>query len=175
MNSQIIEEPDYKRAKETAIKIIKDNDIIEPPIDITRLVKKYIGNIIYFSSSHLTDEYKNVSGFIDFPNNTIYLNTDDIIQRQVFTLAHELGHFILHKNLYEKYPEKYNIFLRNVEINTKEEKEANCFAAELLVPKTFLQNFKKKYRFVTTANLAVIFGVSYEMMQNREKGISNEI
>lgn len=55
----------------------------------------------------------------------IIVNSHNIsIERQIFTVAHELGHLVLHKKAYTKNPKE----------NKKEEKEADIFAAELLLP-----------------------------------------
>jgi len=61
--------------------------------------------------------------------------------RQRFTIAHEIGHFFLHKG-------EQVIVDRNFRINFRDERsgkaekpeeiEANCFAAELLMPLDFL-------------------------------------
>ncbi|MEB7423300.1 ImmA/IrrE family metallo-endopeptidase [Mammaliicoccus sciuri] len=58
--------------------------------------------------------------------------------RRRFTMAHELGHIILHWGWPEYKPEaQYNILYRNEhsnEANSKIENEANEFAAQLLAP-----------------------------------------
>lgn len=65
--------------------------------------------------------------------------------RQNFTIAHELGHYLLHEgetvHLDSKKP-GYTIQLRNPMSSTGEdlsEREANLFAAELLMPATLLE------------------------------------
>jgi Zn-dependent peptidase ImmA (M78 family) len=65
--------------------------------------------------------------------------------RQRFTIAHELGHFLLHEGQTIHLDEKVGAFkinLRSSEFATgedDEEKEANLFAAELLMPAAFLE------------------------------------
>lgn len=52
--------------------------------------------------------------------------------RSRFTIAHELGHFVLHpRNIMDKTVQTKHFTVWN---NASEEAEANCFAAELLMP-----------------------------------------
>jgi Zn-dependent peptidase ImmA (M78 family) len=81
----------------------------------------------------------------DNDNITIYVNPDDSLQRQRFTIAHELGHFTnghldgskkMLRDSTKSYSQNNYDFL---------EYEANKFAAELLMPKSkidFLLNHK---------------------------------
>jgi Zn-dependent peptidase ImmA (M78 family) len=65
--------------------------------------------------------------------------------RQRFTIAHELGHFLLHEGHMVHLDERVGAFkinLRGPESangEDDEEKEANLFAAELLMPAAFLE------------------------------------
>ena len=56
-------------------------------------------------------------------------------------ILHELGHFLLHKNSQNLFVEK-KVFFRDEESSLgeeKREKEANAFAAALLMPSSFLK------------------------------------
>lgn len=97
----------------------------------------------------------------------IYINKDAQQTRKRFTLAHELGHFILHPQ-----EEKFRIDRFNYAIDSKEsleETEANYFAASLLVPKDRLL----KVINITTdrQKIADYFGVSLPVIENRLKWI----
>jgi Zn-dependent peptidase ImmA (M78 family) len=65
--------------------------------------------------------------------------------RQRFTIAHELGHFFLHEGHTVHLDEKVGAFKMNLRGPVSatgeddEEKEANLFAAELLMPSAFLE------------------------------------
>lgn len=62
--------------------------------------------------------------------------------RQRFTIAHELGHAMLHEGRELHVDEGFRIDLRSRESSTGtniEEIEANTFAASLLMPTRFLQ------------------------------------
>lgn len=110
-----------------------------------------------------------VAGFCDFHAGRLYVNAGDQINRQTFTIAHELGHWILHRQYFEQHPERYRILPRfqRTEGTDPFEQEANCFAANLLVPKRLLLPVKH----ASVAALASIFAVSREMMENRLKNV----
>lgn len=98
-----------------------------------------------------------VSGFLDIEERTIYVNAKDNFQRRMFTLAHEIGHFILHKDILEKEPGKYELVYRSQTLEGAPdpiEQQANCFAAHLLVPKTMLDKY---YHQASIDQLSTIF------------------
>src|SRR5579859_7422759 len=65
----------------------------------------------------------------------IYLNNSLGLARRTFTLAHELGHFILNHQGDQQYRiDKFN-YGQNTE-GAKQETEANYFAASFLMPKS---------------------------------------
>ena len=59
------------------------------------------------------------------------INEDHHPNRQRYTIAHELGHFCLHRHLKQRFEDK--IFFRGVEAN-KPEWQANDFASAILMP-----------------------------------------
>ena len=77
----------------------------------------------------------------------IRYNEKEAPQRQKFTIAHELGHFVLHKDTPLFINKNEKILYRNSESTTGEllkEKEANSFAASLLMPQLFIEEEIKK-------------------------------
>jgi len=98
---------------------------------------------------------------------TIYIKKTLPDTRKRFTLAHELGHYVLHKKEGVKF--RLDGFdYSNDSKYAEEETEANFFAATILVPKDEL----KKLRSFFDNNLEVIadyFGVSKEVIENRIK------
>ena len=70
----------------------------------------------------------------------IGVSTSEPLVRQRFTIAHELGHFFLHtdKDAFVDYRDNMKGIVR-----TAREKEANMFAAALLMPRhTLLKDFR---------------------------------
>lgn len=62
--------------------------------------------------------------------------------RQAFTVAHELGHLLLHPGKELRVDQRFRVNLRSAESSTAEdveEIEANAFAAALLMPEAFLR------------------------------------
>lgn len=95
-----------------------------------------------------------------------------------FTIAHEIGHFILHKQIYETSSEKIALLhkrqIKNYEEALKRiEYQANLFASELLMPKTL---FKEEWRKLKGTNyfdkqrtLCEFFGVLKSALEVRLK------
>jgi Zn-dependent peptidase ImmA (M78 family) len=155
--------PDYKHAKKEADRILKENSIIDPPIIPIEIVENYGIDIAF-----VIFKDKNISGYFNFSEQKIYVNDEDPYNRQTFTIAHELGHHFLHTELFKKKPDKYKILTRAPLAATTDpiEKEANAFAAHLLVPRKMLDRYVE---YGTVAALATIFAVSQEMIRNRLK------
>ena len=95
--------------------------------------------------------------------------------RQRFTIAHELGHFVLHKG--GKYIDKgmSTLQFRDAESSTGtqlEEREANQFAAALLMPADWVRREFEKHPFDLGDDEALntmcrLFGVSSQAMSFR--------
>ena len=94
-----------------------------------------------------------IIGFYNYYNNThiIYINENMSRDEQRITLAHELGHLFLHKDI--------NVFFLNTATffsSQKLEREADIFASELLISdKDILRNGE-----MTTRKLASLLRVS---------------
>ncbi len=72
----------------------------------------------------------------------IGVNNFHHLNRQRFTIAHELGHFFLHEQEKLHIDRQFQVNLRDGNSSSgesAEEKEANLFAAELLMPVRFIQ------------------------------------
>lgn len=117
-----------------------------------------------------------ISGLFVIKGNNAYIryNDTEIEARQRFTIAHELGHFILHKNSKLLFVDKSEkVMYRNFDSSTGEirkEREANAFAASLLMPKKFILlaiNNIPSYEVDTISYLAKEFKVSEQAMNFR--------
>ncbi|OGJ78095.1 hypothetical protein A2412_03290 [Candidatus Peribacteria bacterium RIFOXYC1_FULL_58_8] len=156
-------------AKDKAAEILRQYEIEEPIIPITRLAEKHglTVKVLQFPET-----LRDVAGFFDPEQKIIFVNRADPPNRQTFTIAHELGHFILgHK------PNEYGVLPRypRPKEDNPIEKEANCFAASLLVPLDMLKKIMKQYSLNKTDAdqelLAGIFGVSTDVIKFRLKWI----
>lgn len=116
------------------------------------------------------DQYsETVAGFCDFEARRLYVNSADPLTRQTFTIAHELGHWILHRTYFLEHPDRYPVLPRFQRPSERDpmEQEANCFAANLLVPRRLLRPVKN----APVTSLASAFAVSREMMEFRLKDV----
>jgi len=99
----------------------------------------------------------------------LYVNPKDSTERQAFTMAHELGHWLLHRNVFLENPDLYPVLPRFHQPDKTDplEKEANKFAACLLVPRNLVMPIKD----APVSVLAEIFGVSRTMMEFRLRDV----
>src|SRR5690606_37539465 len=106
----------------------------------------------------------NVSGFYDCEDNAIYVNADEWPLRQTFTVAHEFGHSVLHKEWARS--SDYRVLMRDADYSGSDphEKEANAFAAHLLVPRFMLDRY---WQDMSLEGLSKLFAVSVPMIKFR--------
>lgn len=124
-----------------------------------------------------------ISGLFVMKDGHAYIryNFSEDKKRQRFTIAHELGHFMLHKEVplfVDKKNEK--IMYRNSASATGEilkEREANGFAASLLMPSQFIKDEWEKMPFDEDPieYLANIFQVSQQAMSFRLANLGYDI
>lgn len=159
---QPLQKPRWDHVKSVAARLTAP--FSAPPIPVLEIAETHGVDVIF---ANFGDQSDKVAGFCDFGSGRLYVNAEDPINRQTFTMAHELGHWLLHKGFFERNPGLYDILPRfqKSEGTNAFEQEANCFAAHLLVPKRLLTPVKH----ANVATLASVFGVSREMMENRLK------
>ncbi len=107
----------------------------------------------------------------------ISIQESDHYYRKRFTMAHELGHFLLHKdkigdgvNDTPAYRTSDKDDLFNTNITAEHEAEANAFAAALLMPKEAIEHYfleEKK----TPKEMTIIFQVSEKALEIRIKNL----
>jgi Zn-dependent peptidase ImmA (M78 family) len=156
--------------------LLVKNGIKEAPVPVTRIAKACGARI---SSNPLEGE---LSGFLYRRNKqaVIGVNTQHAPVRQNFTIAHELGHFLLHDHEEQIHVDhEFRVrFRRNAlssEGTNQAEREANFFAASLLMPTEFLEDdiedeidlFDDNFLY----RLARKYGVSAQALVNRLKNL----
>ncbi|PMC20148.1 hypothetical protein CJ235_00320 [Staphylococcus pettenkoferi] len=107
-----------------------------------------IGIKVFYSDMSAFDYPDSVSGYTRVNDNNepeIVVNSNHVEGRRRFTMAHELGHIILHWNYPNKKlnKEDVNILYRDnssEDTTNERETEANEFAAQLLLPLEFISN-----------------------------------
>jgi len=135
----------------------------------------------------------NMSGFISFNDKSdkpyICVNKNHPSTRKQFTIAHELGHFVLHNNILQgkvEIPTFYksgdgvkNSIMTRAEFDIEspeyraKETEANKFAADLLMPKEEFINQVNKCD--NLQELASVFRVSVGAASIRASNLGIEI
>jgi predicted transcriptional regulator len=97
----------------------------------------------------------------------IFINGHDSLNRQRFTVAHELGHYV--KRIAAREDEWEHVDYRDTLASAgtdPDEVFANRFAAGLLMPKAEIERLKRDHGY-GPATLALEFGVSAEAMSFR--------
>ncbi len=130
------------RAKQMAKKILAESNS-KAPVDVEALAKTHG---IPVEQQAYDDE---VSGMLVVKDGKaiISINKKHSDNRKRFSIAHELGHYFLHKNLANVFVDKSIVFLRDKKASDGtqlQEIEANVFAAELLMPESDLRAKVKK-------------------------------
>lgn len=160
---------DCSEAERQALNLLREHGIANPPVDPEAIAESLGVRVLY---ADFGDKHRDlISGLIRFQEDgsaSILVNSATSANRKTFTIAHELGHFVMHKE-WAKGP-NYVLPRLNGYAATKprEEVEADAFAANLLVPTEML---KKYSRVASVYELSKIFVVSEQVINNRLKTI----
>jgi Zn-dependent peptidase ImmA (M78 family) len=177
MENNKLPDMERKQIEQRALQVLEVAHVSlgEPPIDLLKVAAS-MGVKVYnarFSDPNVsgivtTDPTHNPAPVEPGSNATVFVNIDHPVTRRHFTVAHELGHIAL-KHMgagiaYRAIGHPYN---------TKQEREANAFAAGLLMPaKPFVEAL---YRQLDVAKVALTFGVSVEAATIRTSILSDEL
>ena len=160
-----MENPRFKLARERALELLEKYDISEPIIPVFEIAQREGIKIAFFTPE---DELEEMSGFLDRVEKIIYVNEEDAPTRQMFTVAHELGHYML------EHQGTDILFRYETPIDKDpQEMEANCFAANLLVPIEMINSAMAQYKLtkLDVDLLAQFFGVSIDVINYRLKAL----
>lgn len=137
-----------KHIRELAERLLSEHCPLGAPVDV-RNIAQALG--IEVKVEPVDDD---LSGFLfrepETGRSVIGVNSTHHANRRNFTIAHELGHFLLHEAETVHLDSKssgYTLQLRSPESATGEnvnEREANLFAAEILMPAKFLERDLRK-------------------------------
>src|SRR5690606_28199437 len=104
--------PRWTLAQQTADRLTQDYSA--PPIPVHEIAENNGVNVVF---ADFGEHSEKVSGFCDFNARRLYVNADDTTERQSFTIAHELGHWLLHREAFLAEPDKYPVLPRFSEPN----------------------------------------------------------
>ncbi len=156
--------------------LLTENGIAVAPVPVSQIAKAK-GTRIF------ADALKgDLSGFLyrDAEQAVIGVNTTHSSARQNFTVAHELGHLLLHDQEQLHVDHEFRVRLRDdtsSQGTDEAEREANFFAASLLMPRQFLAKDLESKEYVDLLDdtflykLARKYGVSTQALMNRLKNV----
>lgn len=136
----------YEEIEQIAADLLKKEGTMKIPVDLHFLAEQF--NIIVDESDPGSDE---LSGVLSRGLQAkILINKSHSKERKRFTLAHELGHFFLHKGkeIFVDSSKDRLLFRSTREsenIDSRLEQQANVFAAALLMPTSLVEKNIKDY------------------------------
>jgi Zn-dependent peptidase ImmA (M78 family) len=126
---------------------------LEPPVPVETLIEKELGLTIGFEDLERLLGIRGVMGAL-YVEKKLILVDNSLLQadqegRLSFTFAHEVGHWVLHRDLAVSSPLRDGyprILCREAEAGLPLEWQANCFAACLMMPESALRDtFRQLY------------------------------
>lgn len=129
----------------------------EFPVPVEKIIIHLGYKLFEFPPSEKTND---ISGAVYHNKKAICVNKKDSIRRQFFTIAHEIGHIVLHGE-----DENFVDYRRDLNVGSSEkELESNFFAANLLMPEDVFRKKWDEYKryddLIKTKLIGSYFGVS---------------
>lgn len=126
-----------RRIEARVLTLLQEHNVRKPPVPV-EVIARGLGAEIRYSPFE-----GDISGMVyrDKERTVIGVNSLHHPNRQRFTIAHEVGHMLLHKGTEVHVDKTFRVNLRDdlsSQAVDREEIEANSFAAELLMPKHML-------------------------------------
>lgn len=123
--------------------LLEKNDVSKPPVPVEKIARL---SGLEVRKQTLQNRDSDISGFIlrSGKDAIIGVNSGHAGVRQRFTIAHELGHYLIHSHGLDQVhvDRRFEVRFRDQlssEGTDGDEREANYFAAELLMPKQFIE------------------------------------
>jgi Zn-dependent peptidase ImmA (M78 family) len=162
-------------AQAKAREILNEFEITVPPVQIEEIIESHGIKLEKINAA------ENFDGELIPDKRLIRINKSNPKNRQRFTMAHELGHWVLyHKSrLFEMNEEPaleslngYSLSLESKFSNKQREIEANYFASELLIPLSWIEVDWRKYK-QDIKKLCDLYQVSEQALWNKIIEIEN--
>ncbi len=148
--------------RERARALLASVGLDAPPVDVEKVAE----SLGFLVTRFPFPEGTSGATVIDGTARTIGVNERHYPTRQRFTIAHELGHYVGGHEDYHVYDSKTHMeqgLPRWAHPGFQQEREADEFAAELLMPQPFLERDLKQRRYTLT-DLAQRYEVSPQAM-----------
>lgn len=156
---------DYKKARDLAWKLLIRNHVSSLPVDVKQICKRE--RIVLFSykeGKNFIKEFGLEEHIVDNDafsiRSIIFYDDTKSLQRQRFSIAHEMGHIFLHTN------NAYKATVYNREPSPTDnpiETEANIFASRLLAPLCVIQFLNLN----SAKDISEYCDISYTAAKNR--------
>lgn len=98
---------------------------------------------------------------------SIRINRHDSAQRQRFTVAHELGHFLLHKDQIGRGIVDDVLYRSN--LSDRREAEANRIAADLLMPDHLIEDWLDRARALGVPDIPLYLSERFDVSESAMK------
>lgn len=171
-----IYKPNYSEAEREAYKLLVDDNIQSLPVKVKKIAKKFPDlqirsyswyakkwNLTIEEVCELVDSEEGCCWYLKQQNKYMILYNDLVKHkgRIRWTIAHELGHYLL------KHNEKNNKSIISRNSLTEDEyevfeKEANCFARTLLAPPPVIT----KFEYINVDEIIRLCNISFEAASN---------
>ena len=158
--------PDFKKANILANEIlVASSTLVSFPVNTKKIVKEWSDiRVLSFKCAHDygidIEAFGSEAAVIQCMHGRymIFYNQDEYAPRVKFSILHEFGHYRFGHKL-KKYSDEDEYGCVEV--------EANCFAAQILMPEQVLNELKNRGVIITVDFLKEHFGVSEEAAQKR--------
>ena len=113
----------------------------EFPVPVESIAEHFLGYDLEITNEGLFANPEFLGG-ISFEEKVIYVNAsvEEHEGRYMFTVAHEIGHHVLHRELYDEYiQDRSQILCREEKQKPLIERQADRFAAALMMPREIIR------------------------------------
>ncbi|MBP1044888.1 ImmA/IrrE family metallo-endopeptidase [Enterococcus sp. BWM-S5] len=176
MTTKLPSKARYSRSTSRALLFLTKEEIQDFPVDMVKVCKKFGIKLKKYSTlakkNNVSVEvigmaFKSQLGYIYLsPEDKYIISYNDTLPKGLvrFTLAHEFGHFFLsHLEDFEETELRYNSLVPYSKEHESLEREANCFARNILSPTPVATLFHSN----STLSLQYFFGLTYTAAQVR--------
>lgn len=149
-----------QKLEDLTARILVNNDMYNIPVDPVKIAKTY--DILVYEGNLNNKIAGAIRYYKDEDKFEILVNKNDPKTKQRFTIAEELGYYILHEKKLKDDEIHINLIDKQID---EEEKEVEYFAGALLINKTLLENVYNSSS--TILELSELFKVSVSSMTVR--------
>ncbi len=168
---------------DAVVRILEQNKITKPPINVIQIAISMGFKVfaVEFADRNIVGaiaDFKTPIKQLDNEKRVIAIDKNSYATRKIFTIAHEIGHFVMHCGENNDFFERDVYDDRKIDMRTQIEKDADKFAACLLLPKEMFKDFVANspyYKMRSKENLireiCMKFLVSYKTAAMRLKEV----